>query len=85
MSFIQTWVACAIAGVALFLTAFVWAVRTRQFSELDRARYAPLEKSGPDSPQKPASLADRWALRALVILATAAILSAIILGLRSAR
>lgn len=85
MSFIETWVACAIAGVALFLTAFVWAVRTRQFSELDRAGYVPLDKSAPDAPQKPAAHADRWALRILLILATAAILAAIILGLKCAR
>jgi nitrogen fixation-related uncharacterized protein len=40
--FIPMWVTFVATGVAMAVAVIVWAVRTRQFEESDRARYLPL-------------------------------------------
>ena len=47
MSLIAVWVIYAIVGTAAFTAAFAWAVRTRQFSDLDRARIIALKSAEP--------------------------------------
>ena len=62
MTFMSVWLLYAIVGVALFAATFLWAVRTRQFSDLDRARYIALRAEAEDSDRgdpRP-SFADRY-------------------------
>ena len=44
-----TWAIVAFLGIAGAVVVLVWAVRRRQFSGQDRARYLPLE-DGPPGP-----------------------------------
>ena len=86
MSFIAIWVMWAICGVAALSAALVWAVRTRQFTELDRQRHIPLKaariREG-ETPVHAPSRADRFALLAILIVTLCVLTSAIWLGIRS--
>jgi nitrogen fixation-related uncharacterized protein len=42
------WVALAAVAIAGIVAVLVWAVRTGQFANQDRARYLPLESGIPD-------------------------------------
>ena len=42
MSLIIAWTLYALLGIGLFSAFFLWAVRNRQFTDQDRARYLPL-------------------------------------------
>jgi cbb3-type cytochrome oxidase maturation protein len=42
MSLIVTWVLYALLGIGWFSAFFLWAVRARQFTDQERARYLPL-------------------------------------------
>ncbi len=42
MTIIVAWILYAALGTAFFSAFFLWAVRARQFSDQDRARYLPL-------------------------------------------
>jgi len=85
MTFMDVWIGYAIFGVTLFSLVFAWAVRTRQFSDLDRGRYIPLD---PDEPREAklakASLLDRWGLRLMLIVAAGMLVAAVIVGARNA-
>ena len=37
------WILYTVFGVGFFSMLFIWAVRTRQFTDQERARYLPLE------------------------------------------
>lgn len=80
MTFLKVWIAYAIVGSTVFSLAFIWAVRARQFSDLDRGRYIPLHSDASDESDqgeaKPARI-DRYTWAGLVVLlaaATAAVL-----------
>lgn len=42
MSLLVMWVIYAALGIAIFVVLFLWAVRTGQFRDQDRARHLPL-------------------------------------------
>jgi hypothetical protein len=44
--FVATWLTFLLTGVGMAVLVAVWAVRTRQFEESDRARYLPLGDLG---------------------------------------
>ena len=46
--FLRTWLVFLISGVLFASLAVLWAVRSRQFEETDRARYIPLRDLGPE-------------------------------------
>lgn len=85
MTFIDVWIGYAIFGVTAFSLVFVWAVRARQFSNLDRGRYIPLDadQTAQDSSDR-AGRADKWGLRIMVIIAAAMLLAAVIVAIRNA-
>jgi nitrogen fixation-related uncharacterized protein len=45
------WVAFAAVALAGIVAVIVWAVRSGQFANQDRARYLPLESGIPDEPK----------------------------------
>jgi cbb3-type cytochrome oxidase maturation protein len=49
MSLLSVWALYIVLGVTLFSALFLWAVRERQFTDQDRARYMPLRKPEPDA------------------------------------
>jgi nitrogen fixation-related uncharacterized protein len=86
MTFIEVWVAYAVAGVMAFSAVLFWAVRTRQFSDFDRARFIALDSSGPDETSPSPSFVrrgDRWAVFAIGLIALGVIAAAIWIGLRN--
>ena len=86
MTFLTVWIVYAICGTTLFSAVFVWAVRTRQFSNLGRAGRMPLEGLDAlevtDTDRKP-GIADRYTWVFLAIVTTLAIAAAFWLGIRS--
>ena len=46
-SLLLVWVTFTVVALAGVLAVFVWAVRSRQFSDQDRARYLPLVSGVP--------------------------------------
>ena len=85
MTFIDVWIGYAIFGVTLFSIVFAWAVRTRQFSDLDRGRYIPLDKDHPSEARgSHVSRIDMWGLRVMVLIAAAMLLAAVVVGIRNA-
>lgn len=86
MTFLDVWIGYALFGITAFSLVFVWAVRTRQFSNLDRGRYIPLDEelttSKPD--QRRASRIDIWALRLMVLIAASLLIAALVVGIRNA-
>lgn len=63
-----------VAGFALSLMVFIWALKTGQFQEQQRARFLPLEERMPSAPAK----VSRWRrleIYALFFLAGAGLLS----------
>ena len=84
MTFLDVWIGYTVFGTAITCAAFVWAVRSRQFSDLDRGRHIPLRAaepadrpSGPD--RKPAR-ADRYTWIVLALLTVAAVTAALIVA-----
>jgi len=65
-------VAYIIIGLAISLTAFIWALRSGQFGDQDRARYLPLRGDGDkDQPPKKATRLGRLETIGLFVLACA--------------
>jgi cbb3-type cytochrome oxidase maturation protein len=44
MDLLTIWILYAIIGVTIFSALFVWAVRSGQFRDQERARHLPLER-----------------------------------------
>ncbi len=85
MRFLDLWLGYAILGSISFALVLTWAVRTRQFSDLDRGRYIPLdERVTPDEAPVSASALDVWGVRLIALTAAAAIAAAIVLAIRNA-
>ena len=74
MTFLEVWVGYAFVGVLVFSFMFTWAVRTGQFSGLDRARHLalraaePIEDSEGTSPHP--SRLDRYTWLGLALVTT---------------
>jgi cbb3-type cytochrome oxidase maturation protein len=65
-------VAYILIGLAISLTAFIWALRNGQFGDQDRARYLPLRGDGEkDQPPKKATRLGRLETIGLLVLACA--------------
>ena len=83
MTFLDIWITYAIFGSAAFSAVFVWAVRSRQFTELDRQRYIALNsaefRERPDANRRPSGL-DRYTWLALLLITFALMSSAVYLG-----
>jgi cbb3-type cytochrome oxidase maturation protein len=47
-AFLVLWITFAVVALGGVIAAFVWAVRNRQFSDQDRARYLPLVSGIPE-------------------------------------
>ena len=87
MTFVDVWVAYAIFGAKLFSAMFVWAVRARQFSDMDRGRHIPLTAARKivqtdDSGRRPAAV-DRYTWVLLALLTLAALIAALLMGLEA--
>jgi cbb3-type cytochrome oxidase maturation protein len=48
VALIIVWVTFAVLMLAAIVAVLVWAVRSRQFADQDRARYLPLESGIPE-------------------------------------
>lgn len=46
------WILYAVVGVFVFAALFVWAVRTGQFHDQERARHLPLDRPAEGAPQE---------------------------------
>lgn len=82
MTFLDVWVGYAIFGVTLFSLVFTWAVRARQFSNLDRGRFIPLEgeESVAVDEGRCASRADRLGLAVVIGIVAVLLLAALVIG-----
>ena len=85
MTFLEVWVGYALCGATLFSLVFLWAVRERQFSNLDSGRYIPLraaeEREGEEQQDTRICSFDRCMLVALLSISAAAVVFAIYLGI----
>ena len=50
MDLLTIWILYAVIGVTLFSLLFVWAVRSGQFRDQQRARHLPLENPQQEQP-----------------------------------
>ncbi len=82
-----SWIALVAISLMISLLAFLWAVRTGQFSDQGRARFLPLSDTLRSSgPEKPRGLpAEIYALLGIAGIALTGILGAIILSLGRAQ
>ena len=84
MSFVDVWIIYAIFGTTAFSIVFVWAVRSRQFTELDRQRYIALRAAEPVEAEQagrtPARL-DRFTPLGLAAVTLAVVAAGLWLGL----
>ena len=84
MTFMDVWIGYAIVGTAVFSAIFVWAVRTRQFTELNRQRYIALQAADSleaEKPNAPGRL-DRYTSFALAVLTLAMVTAGLWVGMR---
>jgi nitrogen fixation-related uncharacterized protein len=51
--FLVLWIAFTVIALGGIIAVLVWAVRARQFSDQDHARYLPLESKRPGSDEPP--------------------------------
>jgi nitrogen fixation-related uncharacterized protein len=82
MTFLTVWIGYTIIGVTLFSAAFAWAVRTRQFSDLGRARYIALRSAEPVEPAetRAPSRIDRYTWLFLFLLLAAVLAATLWIG-----
>jgi cbb3-type cytochrome oxidase maturation protein len=86
MSLVIVWVAWSIFGGLVFSAMFIWAVRTRQFTEMDRQRYIALRGAQPNEGESDGlrlSLPDRYIGLILAALALGMLIATFWVGLRS--
>lgn len=79
--FVPVWLIFVLSGVAMAILTIVWAVRSRQFEEQDRARYLPLGGLSADELDHPppvARRADLYANLALVVIGIAALVMTLV-------
>jgi hypothetical protein len=82
--FVNIWIGYAIFGSVALSAIFIWAVRTRQFTELNRQRYIALRAADTvetEKVAKPGRL-DRYTWLVLAILTLAMIAAGLWVGVR---
>ena len=87
MTFLDVWIGYSIFGVTLFSLVFVWAVRSRQFTDFDRARFIAINaaeqvENAEQYKRKP-SLVDRYTWLFLTLLLLIVIVIVLWLGIRN--
>lgn len=85
MTLLTAWVIYAVIGIAAYSAAFVWAVRTRQFTELDRASRIALKDLEPcdaDKLNRRPGLIDRYTWLGLFLTLVAVVVWVIWTGVR---
>lgn len=82
MNLLEIWVLYAIFGSTAFSALFLWAVRTRQFSDFDRPRHIPLRTlKGPDNKETNGlSRIDKFTLLGLAIITLVVMISVVWIG-----
>ena len=87
MTFVDVWIWYSVFGAIVSSAVFVWAVRSRQFTELDRQRYIAL-RAGEQLEKEPVgrmpSLMDRYTWLVLLLLICGVAIAALWIGYRSA-
>lgn len=87
MTFLEVWIGYAILGSAIFAAGLVWAVRHRQFTDMDSARDIAL-RAEDDIGNEPQSCshnrADIAGLAGILLTAIAVIAAVVWIGLSSA-
>lgn len=85
MTLLAVWLCYAIIGFGVFCGVFIWAVRTGQFTDLDRQRYIALNSEKPLEQHQDGVLnrLDRYIIHALALLTLAVITTVLWLALRS--
>ena len=80
--FFPAWIILVAVSLWISLIAFIWALRTGQFSEQARARYLPLIDDGaPPESEAPGKLTvEAYALMAIVALGLMGMLASIFLS-----
>jgi cbb3-type cytochrome oxidase maturation protein len=83
MKYFSFWFVLVSLSLAVSLVAFVWALRTGQFSDQQRARYLPLVDELPPSPVKDPSRApvEAYALAAIYVVVMLGLLAGLALGI----
>jgi nitrogen fixation-related uncharacterized protein len=81
---LKVWVGYAICGAIIYSAVFIWAVRNRQFTELDRQRYLALNaeklpEDGDNLKETPHFL-DKYTWVAMLFLTFMMIAVALLLG-----
>lgn len=85
MTLLSAWIIWALCGVAIYSAAFVWAVRSRQFSDLEKPRYIALDSDRfieEDTGRVPGRI-DRYTGVGLFTLLFIAVVVTLWLGMRS--
>jgi hypothetical protein len=83
-TFVSIWIGYAIFGSVVLSAVFVWAVRTRQFTELNRQRYIALQAVDTlESENETRSCrVDRYTWLALALLTLAVVTAGLWLGFK---
>ncbi|HOK55174.1 MAG TPA: hypothetical protein PLZ21_13450 [Armatimonadota bacterium] len=87
MTFLVSWILIAVFGITCYSLVFIWAVRAKQFTELDRQRYIALRSEDLldfDASKHDMTRADRYIWLVLTFLALAFFTAAVYLSLRGA-
>ncbi len=84
MTFLDVWIGYAAIGTTIFSVVFVWAVRTRQFTEMDRQRHIPLrsaEIGGEQRASRTVPRVDCLVLAALIVTVFGMLIWGIVAGM----
>lgn len=85
MTLLMVWVWYSIVGFGIFCGVFIWAVRTGQFTDLDRQRYIALNCARQVEKHRdcvPGRL-DRYTIPALIFITFAVVIAVLWLALGS--
>jgi nitrogen fixation-related uncharacterized protein len=83
MTFLDVWIGYAIFGVSIFSVVFIWAVRNRQFSDMDRVRFFALKAAQPvenESDNPVPSRLDRYTWVGLFLITLGVVVSGLWVG-----
>lgn len=84
--FIPLWLVYLLSGTVMAVLTLLWAVRTRQFEEQDRARYIPLASltaAELDAPVRRAPASARIAIMGIMTVGIGALLWTLLVVLRA--
>jgi len=82
--FVPLWLVYLGTGTLMAVLTLVWAMRSRQFEDQDRARFLPLAGLEAEAvrPARRASRVERWAIVAVLACGALALLSTLAVVLR---